>query len=111
MTQYSAVVELDKAEGMLPGMTADVDVKIQGVEGAIIIPVDALHQTSTIYYVYTSYDEETMQYGGRVEVAIGMQNSNFVEITSGLSEGDTVYYAEEPDYSWMFGGMPGGFGR
>ena len=114
-TRYSAVVELDKVVGMLPGMTADVDVKIQGVDNAILIPVEALHQTSTIYYVYTSYDEETMQYSGRVEVTIGMQNSNFVEITSGLSEGDTVYYTEEQDFSWMFGGMggnmPGGFGN
>ena len=107
-SQYSAVVELPRAEGMLPGMTAEVDVQIQGVEDAIIIPVEALHQTSAIYYVYTTYDPETMQYGGRVEVTVGMQNSEFAEITSGLSEGDTVWYTEETDYSWMFGGMNGG---
>ena len=108
---YKAVVELPKADGMLPGMTADVDVQIQGVEDAIIIPVDALHRTSSIYYVYTSYDSETLQYGGRKDVTIGMQNSNFVEIISGLSEGDTVYYVEKAETSWdswMPGGMPGG---
>lgn len=129
VTQYSAVVTLDKVEGMLPGMTASVDVKIEGVEDVIIIPTDALHQTSTIYFVYTSYDEETQQYGGRVEVTIGMQNDDFVEITSGLSEGDTVYYVEPEEtfnFADMFGGgspfgqgggpfgqggqMPGGFG-
>lgn len=107
-SQYSAVVELPRAEEMLSGMTAEVDVQIQGVENALLIPVDALHQTSAIYYVYTTYDPETMQYGGRVEVTVGMQNSEFSEITSGLSEGDTVWYTEETDYSWMFGGMNGG---
>lgn len=92
VTQYSAIITVSKIDGMLPGMTAEVDVKIEGVENALIIPVDALHQTSTVYYVYTNYDEETRQYGGMVEVTIGMQNDNYVEILSGLSQGSTVYY-------------------
>ena len=105
VTQYSAEITLDKAEGMLPGMTAGVDVKIKGVENALIIPVEALHQTSTVSYVYTGYDEENKQYTGMVEVTTGMQNSNYVEITSGLSEGDTVYYTESQTFSFGFGGM------
>ena len=105
VTYYSAVVTMDKVDGMLPGMTASVDVKIEGVEDAILIPVEALHQTSAIYYVYTSYDEQTEQYGGMVEVTIGMQNSNYVEIVSGLEEGDTVYYTEEEMFSFGFSGM------
>lgn len=105
VTTYSAAVTLDKMAGMLPGMTASVDVKIEGVEDVLLIPVDALHQTSAISYVYTSYDEETQQYGGMVEVTTGMQNSSYVEITSGLQEGDTVYYTEAQSFS--FGGMSG----
>ena len=94
VTQYSAEVTLDKAYGMLPGMTADVDIKIQGVENALIIPVDALHQTRDTHFVYTSYDKETKQYGGMREVTIGMQNDTQVEILSGLNEGEKVYYTE-----------------
>lgn len=105
VTVYSAVVTLDKNENMLPGMTASVDIKIEGVEDAIIIPVDALHRTSAIYYVYTSYDEQTQTYGDMAEVTIGMQNSNYVEIVSGLEEGTTVYYTEEETFSFGFGGM------
>lgn len=108
VTQYSAEVTLDKAAGMLPGMTADVDIKIEGVENALIIPVDALHQTSTIYYVYTEYDEETMQYGGMKEVTIGMQNDTQVEILSGLNVGDVIYYTEAPQNIFaMFAAMSG----
>lgn len=106
---YTAVITLDKVEGMLPGMTAGVDVRIEGVDDAILIPADALHQTSSGYYVYTTYDEETEAYGGRVDVVPGLSNSNYVEIKSGLQEGDTVYYTEAQDFfsSMGFGMMPG----
>ena len=40
VTLYSAEVTLDKAPGMLSGMTASVDVKIEGVENAMIVPVE-----------------------------------------------------------------------
>lgn len=105
---YSAVVVLDKTEQMLPGMTAKVDIKIQGKEGTILIPVDALHETSTGAYVYTGYDPETEEYSGKVDVTAGLSNSNFVEIISGLTEGQTVYYTEKKTFDWSQFGM-GGF--
>lgn len=105
---YTALITLDKVEGMLSGMTASVDVRIEGVDDAIIIPVDALHQTSTGAYVYTTYDEETQAYGGRVDVVTGLSNNNYVEIKSGLNVGDTVYYTESQSIADLFGGM--GFG-
>lgn len=105
VTQYSAVVTLDKQPGMLAGMTATVDIQIQGVEDVVLIPVDALHQTSRTSFVYTSYDSETRQYGGRVDVVSGVQNSNFVEIVSGLNPGDTVYYTEKNTFNFF--NMPG----
>lgn len=107
VTQYSAQVLLDKAPGMLPGMTADVDIKIKGSENALIIPVAALHQTSTGAFVYTSFDAETQQYGGKVEVVAGMQNDQDAEILSGLQEGDTVYYTEQENIFAYFASMMG----
>ena len=109
VTYYSAVITLDKVENMMNGMTASVEVRIQGVDDAILVPVEAVHQTSDIYYVYTQYDEETGLYSGMVEVTIGLSNSSYMEIVSGLSEGDTVYYTEEEEtFSFgNFGGMSG----
>lgn len=106
---YSAVITMDKTDGMLSGMTASVSIKIEGVENAILIPTAALNQTRDTYYVYTEYDEQTQTYSGMTEVTVGLSNSNYVEITSGLSEGDTVYYTETESITGMFGGM-GGFG-
>ncbi len=108
VTQYSAEILLDKVPGMLPGMTADVDIKIKGNENAIIIPVEALHQTSAGCFVYTKFDQETQQYGGRVDVVPGMQNDTYAEILSGLRVGDTVYYTKQENIFAYFASMMGG---
>lgn len=110
VTQYTATVQVDKAEGMLAGMSASASITIESVDNALTIPLDALRQTSSTAYVYTTYDESTGELGGMVEVQTGISNSSYVEIVSGLNEGDTVYYQEKR--SSGFGGfsMPGGFG-
>lgn len=105
---YTAVVQLDKAAGMLQGMTASVEIRITGVDDALIIPVDALNQTASGAYVYTSYDEETQEYGGRVDVTTGLSNSQYVQIKSGLRDGDTVYYTEKQAMNNMFDQFAGG---
>ncbi len=114
VTVYTVTVTFDKVDGMLSGMTADVSIVIEGVDDALLIPSDALTQTSSTSYVYTTYDEETGELGGMVEVTTGLNNGSYVEITAGLSEGDTVYYFEKEDNSFGFGGMgsgrPGGMG-
>ena len=108
---YTAEITLDKIDGMLPGMTASIDVRIEGVDDAVLIPIEALHETSTGAYVYTTYNEETQEYGDRVDVVAGLRNNNYVEIKSGLYVGDTVYYTESQSIADMFGAMGGmGFG-
>ena len=118
VTQYTAVVTLDRDPQMLSGMTASVDIQKQQVEGVVLIPTDALHQIRNSAYVYTSYDEQTKEYGGMVEVVAGTSNSSYVEIVSGLNPGDTVYYTEKASTTSssfmmpmgdMMGGSSGGF--
>ncbi|MCD7982432.1 MAG: efflux RND transporter periplasmic adaptor subunit [Clostridiales bacterium] len=110
VTSYSAEITIEKTDDMLSGMSASVVVTIEGVDDALLIPVDALHQTSSTAYVYTEYDESSGEYSGMVEVTTGLSNSSYVEITDGLSEGDTVYYTESSDDSsdTEFGNMGGG---
>lgn len=126
VTMYTATITLDKTEQMLSGMTADVAVTIEGVEDALLVPEDAVRKTSATSYVYTTYDEETGELGGMVEVVTGLSNGTYTEITEGLSEGDTVYYTEQENrfdfgsfavfgggFDGSFsgsGGMPGGNG-
>ncbi len=112
VTTYTATITIEKVENMLAGMSASVVITIEGVDDALLIPVDALHQTSSTAYVYTEYDESTGEYSGMVEVTIGLSNNSYVEITSGLEEGDVVYYTESSsstsDFSDMMSSMGGG---
>ncbi len=109
VTTYTATITIQKTDDMLSGMSASATVTIEGVEDALLIPADALNKTSSTYYVYTSYDESTGELSGMTEVTVGITNSKYAEITSGLSEGDTVYYTEQQTDSFNFGGM-GDFG-
>ena len=107
VTTYTAEVSIPKADGMLAGMSASATISIEGVENALLVPADAVNRSSSGYYVYTSCDEESGTLGGMVEVTVGITNSNYAEILSGLGEGDTVYYIEKEDNSISFA-MPGG---
>lgn len=110
VTRYSAVISVKKDDRMLPGMSARAVVRIQGIDDAVIIPVEALHQTSSTSFVYTSYDPELAEYGGLVRVTAGISNSSYVEITEGLKEGDVVYYVEAENdlFGFAMGGGRGG---
>ncbi len=108
VTTYSADITVDKTDDMLSGMSASVVITIEGVDDALLIPIDALHETSSTAYVYTEYDEETGEFSGMVEVTTGLSNSSYVEITDGLSEGDTVYYTTtSTDDTSSFGDFSG----
>lgn len=103
---YTALITVDKQSSMLSGMSASAVISIDSVENALLIPIDALQKTASTYYVYTTYDEASQTLGGMVEVTVGVTNSQYAEISAGLSEGDTVYYMESSQDSGGF--MPGG---
>jgi multidrug efflux pump subunit AcrA (membrane-fusion protein) len=112
VTVFTVEVTIEKTDKMLAGMSASVDITVESVDNVLTIPSDALQQTSNTSYVYTEYDEETKELGGVVEVTTGLNNDSNVEIQSGLSEGDTVYYNATEDESESnfgnWGGMPQG---
>ena len=89
---YTAEITIDKEDGMLSGMSASVLIAVTEYKNSIVIPVEALNNTGSSYFVYTTYDEETKQLGGMVEVKIGIQNDSYAQITEGLQEGDEVWY-------------------
>ena len=108
VTTYTASIKIDKAKGMLAGMSASANIDITSVENTLIIPIDALKKTSSTAYVYTSYASEKDELGGMTKVEAGISNSNYVEIKSGLKEGDTVYYKEKTTNTFN---MPGRYGN
>lgn len=91
-TQYPVEITFDKTEEMLSGMNASVNVIIKQAENVLTVPLVAVEDEGRSSYVYTGYDESSGELTGKTEVTLGMSDENSVEITDGLSEGDTVYY-------------------
>ena len=102
VTNYSVEITLSKDPRMLSGMTATALIRIEGVDNALLIPESAVRQTRDSAYVYTTYDAETGTLGGETAVITGLTGGGMVEITEGLTEGQTVYYYESTDYYYYY---------
>ena len=103
--KYPVTITFEKTDDMLLGMSASATIHVSEAEDAVLIPVDALQEKGNSTFVYTKKDSDG-NLSGEVEVETGISNGSQVEITSGLDEGDTVYYlkAESSDSS---SNMPG----
>jgi len=81
-------VQLDQSisQDLPAGTGASVDVIGGEAQGAILVPVNALHKEGSAYFVYV------IQNGQRVQqnVEIGLQNVTYAEVKSGLEAGEFV---------------------
>lgn len=92
VAQYPVEITFDKTEDMLSGMNASVAVIVEQAENVLVVPLAAVTDMGDKAYVYTGYDESSGELTGETEVTLGLSDENNVEIKSGLSEGDTIYY-------------------
>lgn len=104
--KYPVTITFEKTEDMLLGMSASATIHVNEAEDAVLIPVDALQEKGDSTFVYTKKDSDG-NLSGEVEVETGISNGSQVEITSGLEEGDTVYYLKA-ESSGSSSNMPGG---
>ena len=92
-SKYTVTLTLDRAGDMLSGMTASVSIVLSTAESVLTVPADALVEQGNQTLVYTGYDEETQTLLAPVTVEVGRSDGETVEILSGLTEGQTYYYA------------------
>lgn len=86
---YPVEIKLDGVlDRMYGGMTAKVSFEIESSDNALYISRKALIEDNGSYYVYvkSGLNEYELK-----KVTIGLKNTTNVEITSGLSENDTIY--------------------
>jgi len=136
VTTYPVTVIVNEPEGLIPGMNVEAEIVVQSSKDTLMIPATALNRGNT---VWVKEDSESAKNGKKVEnntkrpdaqqkaaeqddthkgyvqiqVEVGMSNDAFVEILSGLSEGDEVLIttvASSDFFTQMMqgGGMPGG---
>lgn len=130
VTNYPVTVTLDDTGSLLPGMNVDAKIILDSSENALVIPASALMRGNKVYVKKgsdtkssDSKSSSSGKSGGSnvpdgfeaVQVTTGIINDDYVEILSGLSEGDEVYVSSDSGSStqtdqWQMGGMggPGG---
>lgn len=105
VSTYPVTVTMDEAGDLLPGMNVDGVLTLEEANDVLTIPVDSLMRGNQAYIKDDSVKEQSgpVPAGFKaVEVETGLTNDSYVEIKSGLSEGDTVYVAKSSTDSGSF---------
>lgn len=76
---------------ILPGMTCDLRILVNKKENVLVLPKEALKKKEGKYYVEILEGEEKDER----EVEIGISSEEFVEVVSGLSEGEKVILSKK----------------
>lgn len=118
VAKYTVEIAVPKEAEMKQGMNASATIVIEEKENIVTIPVNALQERGDEVFVYTQKGEDGTLTGEQ-KVSTGLSDGENVEITEGLSQGDTVYYQKKGGQSSTSGGtasmtpknsgeMPGG---
>ena len=118
VTTYPVTVTMDEMGDLLPGMNVDGVIILDEAQDVLAVPSGALMRGNQVYVKDDSVTERQgpVPAGFRaVEVETGVISDSYVEIKSGLEEGDVVYVAETVSNTGGFmmmrpGGMGGGPG-
>jgi HlyD family secretion protein len=106
VTAYPVTVRIDDTEGLLPGMNVEAEIAVESAEDAVSIPVDAVTRGNMVL-VRTDdgtadiADGETLSVGSDgtpdgfeyVQVTLGVNDDDYIEVTGGIAEGDVVAIA------------------
>lgn len=93
VVSYNVVVSFDfSSEILKPGMSVEVDIKVNSVQDVLIIPVSAIQedQNGKEYVMVVSEGTETATEFVKKSVGTGLTDDVYIEIISGLEEGDEV---------------------
>lgn len=85
----TALVDVKADDGVYPGMQITVSIPKEGAENVVILKMDALSfDAENSAYVYMYNKAGALE---KIPVEVGVSNGNYVEIKSGLKNGDEVY--------------------
>ena len=116
ITTYPVTVRIDETDGLLPGMNVDAEIVLDQAEDVLAIPSGAVNRGDTVLITADSpsaanaLDQEAPEGYVYVSVETGVSDDSYIEILSGLQEGDTVAYiptSSDGGMSMMMGGAMG----
>ena len=92
-SKYTVELTMERTGNMLAGMNATATIVLSTAADILTVPAAALVEQGNRTVVYTGYDEETETLLDPVEVTVGHSDGKTAQITEGLAEGQTYYYA------------------
>lgn len=120
-TVYPVTVELDGGGRLLPGMNVNAEIVVSSTGNVLAVPVSAVLRGNRVEVVRGEFSAERREgvvaekpETETVSVELGANDSEYIEVRSGLSEGDVIVYevtnVTQDLFSAMFNGMSGGMG-
>lgn len=102
-TNYPVTVVIDDAKDLKPGMNVSADIIVERAGTVLCVPVDAVNRGSDQPTVQVALEGALDETGTVVdpskletrEVTLGRNDTDNIEITSGLQEGDVVVWVNE----------------
>ena len=112
---YAVPLSLTGAEklALRVGMTANVEIQVEQVTDALLVPTIALQQSNGLYQVLVPNTTDPAGEAEAVPVEIGLSDGTYTQITKGLNVGDKVLVevsTSSSDETQMMGG-PGRYGH
>lgn len=92
VTNYPVTVSITDFGELLPGMNIDAEIVVEQAMNVIAVPVSSLNRGNTVYVKAEKESEDDKAPEGykTVEVVTGISDDDYIEIKSGLNEGDLV---------------------
>ncbi|HBM79500.1 MAG TPA: hypothetical protein DD426_01455 [Clostridiaceae bacterium] len=83
---FNVTIDIDSPSGLKTGMTANVSIITASKDNVLLVPIDAVQDIGSNKYVEISEGNSVT----RKKVEIGIVNSDYAEVVSGLSDGDKI---------------------
>lgn len=92
-SKFTVTITLDRSQHMLGGMSATATMELSRAENVLCIPAAALQEDGSRVFVYTGCDAKTETLTDPVSVTIGASDGEYVQVLSGLTENDSIFYS------------------
>ena len=91
VSTFDVTVQITDPKNLKIGMSTEASITIENKENALYVPVEAVYKSGDEKYVLVpATSDDSTQSTKKVTVETGISNDTYVEITSGLAEGNTV---------------------
>lgn len=112
VTTYPIDVEITDYGELLPGMNVTAEIVVQEVKNVLAIPVSSLQRGDVVYVKGEKEDKSDNAPDGykSVKVVTGINDEDYIEIKSGLTEGQELKGIEIQQTDGMQQMMQGGMG-